>query len=167
MIWYYSMWNYVQNEFEVTINDQDMIVRLEDWYKKAFIVYEGRYNYNQTIVESDIFNKINYEKTFILNINEYEIYLKNGKRQPIDSYNKDCLEYNCTLIVDNDKMMKVQRLGKTIYEGKFKNDISDIVTEDGRYYFHIYTKSKRKDTLFAYVKTNIHFNVLVGDYNVE
>ena len=54
-------------------------------------------------------------------------------------------------------------LNKIVYEGKFKNDVTSLIIENGRYFFHVYTSHKRSSSPFAYMDTSLYFNVLVGE----
>lgn len=150
------------DKFVITINGNEMIARYDSEYVKYFFKRHGGSNYNKTIHNnSEFFNKIKESNTYILDVREYEVYNKFGHR---DSYtgisdNKDLRE-----VFDDNKTMMVQKDGKVIYDGEFKSDITDIIKENGRYYFHVYTKQKRSSSPFGYSKASLHFCFLVGDY---
>ncbi len=152
---------YFQNKFIIKINNQELKARLDVKYKKLFINNYNYYDCNKNSCSfEDSFARINREDKIILNVNEYEVYNRFNKRV---SYNNINGNYDYKEVIDENKTMMVQRMGKTVYEGEFISDISDIVKEDGRYYFHIYTKSKRNFTPFSKVETSIHFSVYIGD----
>lgn len=149
------------DKFDIFINGKDITSRYETEYVRYFLKRYGGSNYNRNIYDSsEFFNKIEQSNTYMLSIKEYEIYDEFGYRESYSGfYNNQELKE----VYDNNKTMMVQKDGKIIYEGKFKNDITDIIKENGRYYFHVYTKQKRLFSPFAYSKTSLHFCFLVGE----
>ncbi len=150
------------DKFDITINGNEMTARYDSEYVKYFLKRNGGSTYNRSINSnnnSELFNKIEESDNYYLNIKEYETYNKFGYRESYEpSFNQELRE-----VFDNNKTMMVQKDGKIIYKGSFKNDITDIIKEDGRYYFHVYTKQKRKSSPFGYSKASLHFCFLVGD----
>ncbi len=151
------------DKFDITINNQELIARYDSEYVKYFLKRYGGSNYNISISSDDnsgYFNKLAKSDNYYLDIKEYEAYNKFGHRESYEPFfNQELRE-----VFDDNKTMMVQKDEKIIYEGNFKNDITDIITEDGRYYFHVYTKQKRPSSPFGYSKTSLHFCFLVGDY---
>ncbi len=149
------------DKFDITINDKELTARYDSEYVKYFFKRYGGSNYNRIIHNnSDYFNKIKQADTYILSVKEYEVYNKFGHRE---SYNGINSNLELREVFDDDKKMMVQKDNITIYDGEFKSDVTDIIKEDGRYFFHVYTKQKRNSSPFGYSKTSLHFCFLVGD----
>lgn len=89
---------------------------------------------------NDKFNKISESDKYLLEVKEYEVYDRFGHR---DSYSLVDKNQDLREVFDDNKKMMVQKDGKIIYDGEFKNNITDIIKENGRYYFHVYTKQKK------------------------
>ena len=154
--------SYFKNVFSIKINDVSINARyLSEFSELLFVknTSEGRlYNYGS---ESELFYEIPKSDKYTLSLNEYELYDKFGHRDSFSDNNRGDSLKEVTSSTNN---MKIERMGKVLYEGPFLSDISNFITEEGRYYFHIYNKSKRKSTPFARVNTMLTFNVLVVDY---
>lgn len=149
------------DKFDITINGNEMTARYDSEYVKYIFKRHGGSNYNRTISkDEDLFNKIEQSNTYILNVKEYEAYDKFDHRV---SYKEVGSNQILKEVFDDNKTMMIQKDGKIIYDGVFKNDITDIIKENGRYYFHVYTKQKRTSSPFAYSKASLHFCFLVGD----
>ena len=150
------------DKFDITINGIEMTARYDSEYVKYILKRNGGSTYNRSVNSDDnsgFFNKISKSDYYYLDIKEYEAYNKFGHRESYEPFfNQELRE-----VIDDNKTMMVQKDGKVIYEGDFKNDITDIIKEDGRYYFHVYTKQKRPSSPFAYSKASLHFCFLVGD----
>lgn len=149
------------DKFVITINNQELTARYDSEYVKYFLKRHGGSNYNKSIHNNtDYFNKIQQSNTYVLIVKEYEAYDRFGHR---DSYTGVSANQELREVFDNNKKMMVQKDGKIIYDGEFKDDITDIIKENGRYYFHVYTKQKRFSSPFGYSKASLHFCFLVGD----
>ena len=149
------------DKFDITINGQELTVRYDSEYVKYFLKRHGGSNYNKSIHNNtDYFNKIQQSNTYVLSVKEYEAYDRFGHR---NSYTGVGANQELREVFDNNKKMMVQKDGKIIYDGEFKDDITDIIKENGRYFFHVYTKQKRSSSPFGYSKASLHFCFLVGD----
>ena len=149
------------DKFDITINGQELTARYDSEYVKYFLKRHGGSNYNKSIHNNtDYFNKIQQSNTYVLSVKEYEAYDRFGHR---NSYTGVGANQELREVFDNNKKMMVQKDGKIIYDGEFKDDITDIIKENGRYYFHVYTKQKRSSSPFGYSKASLHFCFLVGD----
>ena len=149
------------DKFDITINGQELTVRYDSEYVKYFLKRHGGSNCNKSIHNNtDYFNKIQQSNTYVLSVKEYEAYDRFGHR---NSYTGVGANQELREVFDNNKKMMVQKDGKIIYDGEFKDDITDIIKENGRYYFHVYTKQKRFSSPFGYSKVSLHFCFLVGD----
>lgn len=149
------------DKFDITLNGNEMTARYDSEYVKFFLKRHGGLTYNKVIQNNtDYFNKIVRSDNYFLEIKEYEVYDKFGHRESYVGIEKN---EELREVLDYNKTMMIQKDGKIIYNGEFKNDITDIITENGRYYFHVYTKQKRTSSPFGYSKTSLHFCFLVGD----
>lgn len=150
------------NKFTITINNNELTARYDTEYIKYIFKRYGGSRYTKSISNDnneDYFNKIARTKNYYLDIKEYEAYNRFDQRQSYEPFFNQKLKE----IFNNKKTMMVQKDGRIIYEGEFKNDITDIISENGRYYFHVYVKEKESSSLFAYSKFSLHFCFLVGD----
>ncbi len=162
LVIYFSDNEYV-DKFDITVNDNIITAMYDTEYVQYFLKKNGGRKHNRSISNNeDLFNRIEESDNYYLNFKEYEVYDKFGHRT---DYNYDASKQELKEVFDNKKSMMVQKDGIIIYEGIFKNNITDIIKEPGRYFFHIYTKQKRSTSPFAYSKTSLHFNFLVGDSN--
>lgn len=149
------------DKFVITINGNEMTARYDSEYVKYFLKRYGGLTYNKSIHNNmDYFNKISKSDKYLLEVKEYEAYDRFGHR---DSYSLVDKNQDLREVFDDNKKMMVQKDGKVIYDGEFKNNITDIIKENGRYYFHVYTKQKRFSSPFGYSKTSLHFCFLVGE----
>ena len=149
------------NAFKVTFNDKVMYATYDSVYVEVFLLRDGGSKVAIEPENKSIFNKIGKSDKYIMDLNEYELYNVFGVRTTF--YNNKLKYFKLKEVFDDNKTMMIQKDGKTIYEGEFKRDVTSFITENGRYYFHIYTKQKRNSSIFAFSKTSIHFNVLVGE----
>lgn len=149
------------DKFDITINSQELVARYDSEYVKYFLKRHGGSNYNRSVQNNtEFFNKIQQSSSYILSVKEYEAYDRFGHR---NSYTGVGGNQELREVFDDNKTMMVQKDGKIIYDGDFKEDITDIIKENGRYYFHVYTKQKRSSSPFGYSKASLHFCFLVGD----
>ncbi len=152
--------NYEQNLFEISLNGKLMHCYYSEKYNNVFLIQANKGGYNS--VENSI-NEVELSNNMQLNLNEYEVYYKNGYRKSNNNgwLRQDNLDYKK---VNNQNItMKIKRMNKVIYDGEFISDLSPYINEKGRYYIHIY--STRKDGIFTSIKTHISFNVIVGGGN--
>lgn len=153
---------YDKNIFEIKLNNSIMNCYYSEKYTNGLFIKAGSSGYNST--ETRI-NEIQLIEPIKLEINEYEVYYKNGYRKTNNSgwFKDDKLNYS---LVENSKLkLVIKRKNKVLYDGDYISDLSDIINEKGRYYIHIY--STRKEGLLISVKTHISFNVIVGGGNRE
>lgn len=153
---------YIANKFVIRINDNDLIFRNDEECKIA------RHNCVQQNADyKNGLNRISNADSYILNVLEYEGYDSFGHRQSTnpETRNINIKVSSYELIDSNIKRLRIQKSNKTIYDGKYMEDISDYIKEDGRYYFYVYSVSKRG--ILSNVKSNIYFNVEVGDNNEQ
>lgn len=152
--------NYDKNLFEISLNGELMNCYYSEKYNNGFLIQANTESYNS--VENRV-NNVELSNNMQLDVNEYEVYYKNGHRK-FDTngwLRQDSLDYKK---VNNQNInIKIKRMNKTIYDGEYISDLSSYINEKGRYYIHIY--STRKDGLFTSIKTHISFNVVVGGGN--
>ena len=153
---------YDKNLFEIKLNNTLMNCYYSEEYTNGLLINAGTSGYNS--VENRI-NEIQLNNPIKLDVNEYEVYYKNGYRKADTNgwLKEDNLNYS---LVKNSKLkLIIKRKNKLLYDGDYISDLSNIINEKGRYYIHIY--SVRKDGLLTSVKTHISFNVIVGGGNHE
>jgi hypothetical protein len=152
---------YDMNIFEININGTPMNCFYSEKYNSAFLVQAQTSSLNDV---DPAINSIELEDTMNLEIDEYEVYYKSGRRKEDTTgwHRDDGLNY---VKVDNDVKIEIKRMNKVLYDGKYINDLSKYINEKGRYYIHVY--STRSAGLFTSVKTHISFNVIVGGGNYE
>ena len=154
--------NYDKNLFEVSLNGELMNCYYSEKYQNAFLINAGTSGYNS--VENRV-NEIELNDKILLNINEYEVYYKNGHRKEDTNgwLRDDTLNY--IEVNDSNLNLEIKRMNNTLYKGEYISDISEYLNEKGRYYIHVY--STRKDGLLTSIKTHISFNVVIGGGNHE
>lgn len=154
--------SFFENKFVVTFNDQNINARYYSKYSELLLVKrvsEGRLNsYSYAY---DLLNKTYLSDKYTLDLKEYEIYDRFGHRE---SYSPVSSNVKTEIVEDSNVDLKIERMDKVLYEGPFISDVTDFISEEGRYYFHIYVKSKRSTTPIARVNTTLTFNVLVVGY---
>ena len=106
-------------------------------------------------------NMENTTEKMILQINEYEVYNKAGRRVSADDYWAKLNDFTYKKVDYSKIKLEIKRMDKVLYSGDYIADISNYLNENGRYYIHIYMN--RKDGWFSGVKTHFSFNVIVGD----
>lgn len=154
--------SYDKNLFEVKLNNTIMSCYYSEEYTNGILINAGSSGYNS--VEKRI-NEIELNSPIKLDVNEYEVYYKNGYRKADTNgwLRENDLDYS---LVKNHKLkLIIKRKNEILYEGNYISDLSDIINEKGRYYIHIY--STRKDGLLTSIKTHISFNVIIGGGNHE
>ena len=158
LIFHYNN-DFFENKFVISLNGVEINARTYSEFRELFLVKNVSESRTKSYSFSkELFVKIPTSDKYVFNFNEYEIYNKFNQREsysPISGY-KRLKEVN-----DSKNMLKIERMGKVLYDGDFKLDISDIITGEGRYYFHIYNQSKRTSSPIARVNTMLTFNVLV------
>lgn len=154
--------SYDKNLFEIKINNTFMKCYYTEKYSNTLLINASSRGYNQV---ENLINKIDLNDKIILDINEYEVYYKSGRRkEDTNNWLRDS-GLNYKKVTDSEINIEIKRKNKVIYEGEYIKDISKYINEKGRYYIHIY--SKRKDNILSSVKTHISFNVIVGGGNYE
>ncbi|MBO5004122.1 MAG: hypothetical protein J6D03_02505 [Clostridia bacterium] len=154
--------SYDKNLFEIKLNNTIMNCYYSEDYSNGLLVNAGSSGYNST--ENRI-NEIQLSNSIKLDVNEYEVYYKNGYRKADTNgwLREDELNYS---LVKNSKLkLVIKRNNKVLYDDDYISDLSSIINEKGRYYIHIY--SVRKEGLLTSIKTHISFNVIVGGGNHE
>ena len=153
--------SYDKNVFEIKINGNLMKCYYSEKYKSAFILGATSSGYNS--LETEI-NRVELSDNIKLEVNEYEVYYKNGTRKEnTNGWSKDDdLDYR--KVKPQDISIQIKRMNKVLYDGKIISNLSEYINESGRYYIHIY--STRKNNFFTSIKTHISFNVIIrGDNN--
>ncbi len=164
MLIYFNM-SHFNNKFMININGVELNSRFDSEYLDFFMVKGGSSGYIKSVGNmTEVFNFVGESDEYNIGIYEYEAYDKFNHRE---DYNAASNPNNLVGVFDSPKHMKISRMGEVLYDGEFKNDLTDIIKENGRYYFEITNKSKRETSPLAYVNTKFHFSVLIGDKNEE
>ena len=155
--------DFFENRFDIEINGTFINARYRSDFSELLFVKNTSENHIRSYVStSELLNEIHKSDKYILTFKEYEAYSKYNNRDSFSTYSHST---SFKEVTDSKATLKIERLGKVLYEGELISDLSNILTEEGRYYFHIYNKSKRTSTPFARVKTTLTFNVLVVAYD--
>lgn len=151
--------SYFKNKFVISINDYEVNARYKSEFSEFLFIKNNSEGYIKSYSKtSDLLNEIPKSNKYILNIKEYEAYDKYKHRE---SYQESMSSHDYKNVNNSKNRLKIERMNEVLYDGDFINDVSEYITEEGRYYFHIYNKSKRTSFIFARVNTMFTFNVLV------
>lgn|GEM_PF-3163341 len=151
---------YDKNSFKIELNKIPMKCYYDEKYNNTFLLKAGTNSYNN--LDNEI-NRVDLKQSMILNINEYEVYYKNGMRDSDTTGWYFGEEYNYKEIFNSKIKIKIKRKNKVIYEGEYIKDLNKYIYEKGRYFIHIYVT--RKAGPLSSVRTHITFNVIVGGGN--
>lgn len=151
---------YQENYFEIKLNNNDLRCHYNEEYHNSLIINTGLSGAvsNSNIQE----NIISLNNSYILRVKEFEVF-DNSKIKKDNSYWRKNSSYNYQEVNDSKIKLKIETKEKILYDGDYKEDISEYIHNKGRYYFHISVVSNRTPKYLAFVKTNISFNVIVGD----
>ena len=153
--------SYFKNIFVIKINDSSINARyLSEFSEFIFVKRTSEGYFNSYGSTSELFASIPKSDKYIMDFKEYEGYDKFGHRESESLVSNP---YTLKEVTNSNNRLKIERMNQVLYDGDIISDLSNIITEEGRYYFHIYNKSKRKSTPFARVNTMITFNVFVVD----
>ena len=151
---------YQENYFEIKLNNNDLRCHYNEEYHNTSIInteLSGAVS-NSNIQENIIAENNNYSLT----VKEFEVFDKSKIRKENSYWHKDS-SYNYQEVNDSIIKLKIETKDGILYDGDYKEDISEYITKKGRYYFHISVLSNRTPKYLAFVKTNISFNVIMGD----
>ncbi len=151
---------YQENYFEIKLNNNDLRCHYNEEYHNTSIInteLSGAVS-NSNIQENIIAENNNYSLT----VKEFEVFDKSKIRKENSYWHKDSA-YNYQEVNDSIIKLKIETKDGILYDGDYKEDISEYITKKGRYYFHISVLSNRTPKYLAFVKTNISFNVIMGD----
>ena len=151
---------YQENYFEIKLNNNDLRCHYDEEYYNSLLINTGLSGAvsNSNIKE----NIIDENNNYILTVKEFEVFDKSKIRKENSFWHKDS-SYNYQEVNDSIIKLKIETKDGILYDGDYKENISEYITKKGRYYFHISVLSNRTPKYLAFVKTNISFNVIVGD----
>lgn len=143
------------------------------------INYYGNDSYRNYIFPIRIVNHIDsmHPKTdlelsnkYIIKLTECEVYYESSGLRKNNNLGNNCGEKNdhelkFKIVDESSFTMKIYRKNKLIYDGEFVSDVTDYISEKGRYYFHIY--GKRRAGIISNVESHFAFNVVIGGGNYE
>lgn len=139
----------ISNGYEITLNNTKLNYYIKEEYKINYfpLLFSESRTIQNTFLYENKQNKLN-DLTLDtidirLEIREFEcIYKSNNIRQSCKTNQiEESIPYNKNYITSNITNMKVKHKNDTLYNGKFTNDLSKIVTDDGRYHFNIKLKN--------------------------
>lgn len=145
----YEKTELISNGYEVTLNNTKLNYYIKEEYEINYfplLFSESRTIQNTFLYENEQ-NKLNDITLDTINIRldikEFEcIYKTNNIRQSCKSNQiEESIPYNKNYVTPKVTTMKVKHKNNTLYNGKFTNDLSKIVTDDGRYHFNIKLRS--------------------------
>lgn len=125
--------NYDRNKFLVYINDTEIFAYLFDI--ETNLIFKNTQDFYAT--SNYKINEINKSPKYILSI--------------IEKDKKD------NIVNSKITKLKIIKNEETIYDGEYMEDITNIISEKGRYYVHVYSNSQR-DYKYIYITTHISFN---------
>lgn len=145
----YEKTELISNGYEVTLNNTKLNYYIKEEYEINYfplLFSESRTIQNTFLYENEQnkLNDITLDTIDIrLDIKEFEcIYKTNNIRQSCKSSQiEESIPYNKNYVTPKVTTMKVKHKNNTLYNGKFTNDLSKIVTDDGRYHFNIKLRS--------------------------
>ncbi len=147
----YEKTDLLSNGYEITLNNTKLNYYLKEEYTINYfplLFSETKTIQNNFLYENKLnkLNDITLDTIDIrLDIKEFEcIYKSNNIRQSCNSKQIDeNISYNKKYITPKITHMKVKHKNDTLYNGKFTNDLSKVITDDGRYHFYIKLKSDK------------------------
>lgn len=161
--------SYPSNTFKVTINGDEIYVRYyEKYYRGIPFILGTLGGISDTDNEVEpVVNNIPMNSQMLLTIEEYQVFLVNTNNRSYNNkrwvFNKEKYTYEKQAL--SPTKLTIKRKGKTIYDGKYIQNISKYVDEPGRYFFQ--AEVTRKDNFYTTVKTFMSFNIIVGGGNIE
>lgn len=154
---------YEDKRYTVSINDAQVEYHLEEQYVYNSVpIFVHVKNWKSEDVSND--THISMINSSLVNptikFKTYECFNKStGKKISCESTSARKLEKYSTII---PYKMVIQNKGKVIYNGKYVEDLKNIINTSGRYYFNLYLKDSEK--AFEDIRTEISFQVkFVGD----
>lgn len=150
----------------IKINDTGLFFYSEEYYTNNFlpITLTSR-TYNFELHPKTFVKKSN---KYYLKINECEFYYdktlyRNNHDLPQNCETNTSLKVN---FVNNSSFdIEIYKENQIIYSGAYISDISKYLSDNGRYYFHIY--GKRKTGFWYKITKHISFNIIIGDDEYE
>lgn len=154
---------YHSDYYELKLNGYPMFAAYNETYERILIprLFQTKFGYSGYLEpDSTNINRIKFNKNMTIDIKIISCYYKVDDKQTScrDYYQKKDNKYNFIEQDTSNLKMTVSRKNKIIYDVLFKTDISDIITEPGRYYFVIVRNFKQES--YSKGTYRINFNVI-------
>lgn len=140
---------YNSNEFILKLNNEPFYYIYRE-YEKNVLFKNNKICSNQP-KENTIYDN----QSVNLELKEYEVKDNNNIRISGKFTNIISTKYQYNEVI-NPITMKIKKNNKIIYEGKYISDLTSLITEEGRYYIHLYIT--RKESTFKKVYTELSAN---------
>lgn len=168
-MFYFFVNNYSREKYSVSINEKRLNFYLSEEYTKSilpYILFTKNWKHEWIIEnEDEEFNYRTNVKKILIDINSYSCYNKyNEKIISCDNFFTSANEPLEKETKIKNMNLKIMHKGDNIYNGVIVNDVSEYVTEPGRYYFVVsFTK---KNNFYSKTEVKLLFNIYYeGDNN--
>lgn len=163
----FKQWNRAfYNEFEIVINDKEMNAIYHSEYKKVVIpvlyTQNEEWSFQTNKKEFTIDNYLSRVDKYIINIKEFEC-INNDKGNNVRcSCGMESLSETRKEIKNNNNKLIITKDNQELYNGKFINDITKYLKENGTYDIKILNKNKDD-----YMTTTIRFKLSINEIAIE
>lgn len=162
-----KQWNRAfYNEFEIVINDKEMNAVYNSEYKKVVIpvlyTQHEEWSFQTNKEKLTIDNYLSRVDKYIIDIKEFEC-INNDKGNNVRcSCGMEALSETRKEINNSNNKLIIIKNNKELYNGKFINDITKYLKENGTYDIRILNKNKDD-----YMTTTIRFKLSINEIAIE
>lgn len=154
------------NEFEIFINEQEMDMIYHSKYEKTVIPILYKQNEEMSFQSNkekiNIQNYLSKTNKYIIDIREYKC-INNDKGNNVRcSCGMEAISETRTEVISKNNKLEIKKDNKKIYSGKFINDITKYLTENGTYDIRIINTNKDD-----YTNTTIKFLLSINELAIE
>ena len=163
----FKSWNRAfYNEFEIFINNQEMDIVYNSKYEKVVIPILYTQNEEWTFASNkekfSIDNYLSRTNKYIITIEEYQC-INNDKGNNVRcSCGMEALSETRQEIISKENELVIVKDNKKVYSGKFINDITTYLPENGTYDIRIINTNKKD-----YMNTTIRFLLSINELAIE
>jgi len=163
----FKQWNRAfYNEFEIIINDQEMNAVYNSEYKKVVIpvlyTQHEELSFQTNKEKFTIDNYISRVDKYVIDIKEYQCINNDKSNNVRCSCGMEALSETRKEIKNNNNQLIITKDNQEIYNGKFINDITKYLTDNGTYDIKILNKNKDD-----YMTTTIRFKLSINEIAIE
>lgn len=152
---------YDRNYFKVLVNEQEISFYLNEKFDKTYVpklVHSKNFTNDWLISGEHKLNEIQLSDNIKMNVIEYIcLNKKEGSRINCGSYYTNGSKPILKDTENKPYKLKIEKKNVVIYEGDYINDISNYITEEGRYYFTV--NLLRNDSKMTEIDSEIIFNI--------